>query len=273
MSVIWGSSFISPVNRVTFHWKIENFDRALKTFGVRGVTSPGFKVVDYDGKENVVKLKFDKFTGSGYEMHNVKENGLDVDLEKYSLIEVKLISKGELCLAARLDIDSEGNTVSCDVGDPEKIEFVSGSSSYSSEDRYWDLKSLVSNITYSTSNGKGTTVDGHVFGGFIVSNTRETLQMKVQISTPGVVTNSTSPVQNDLNENQITKALCLQELPEEEESVVVDILLMAHKHKLEDIKKVASQRILMDKTRFAKSDYFVKKMKETPDVLLELFQS
>ena len=123
MSVIWGSSVISPVNRVTFHWKIENFDCALKTFGVRGVTSPGFKVVDYDGMENMVQLKFDKFTRAGYEMYNVKEkNGLDVDLEKYSLVEVRLISKGELCLAASLDFDSEGNAVSCEFGDPEKIE-------------------------------------------------------------------------------------------------------------------------------------------------------
>jgi len=274
------------MNKVTFNWKIENFDQALKTFGKRGVISPGFKVIDYDGKESLVKLRFETCTGSGYDMYNVKENGLDVDLDKYSLVEVKLIAKHDFCLAASLDFDSEGNTVLCEFGDPEKNEYVQSSKLYTygdgfdlseGEDKYWEFKNLPSKITYSTSNGRGTTVGGHVFGGFCVSNSRATLLMKVQVSTPGVCTNSTSPVQSDLNENQIrciqTKALCLQELPEVEEDVVVDILLMAHKHNLDDIKNVASQRILMDRSKFAKSIYFVKKMKENPDVLLELFQS
>jgi len=271
------------MNRVTFNWKIENFDHALKTFGRRGIISPGFNVVDYYGKENTVKLKFQTFTGGCYDMYEVKENGLDVDMGKYSLVEVRLIAKHELCLAASLDFDSEGNTVSCEFGDTEKNEYVQSSKLYTygefleGEDKYWEFKNLPSKITYSTSNGRGTTVGGHVFGGFCVSNSRATLLMKVQVSTPGVCTNSTSPVQSDLNENQIrciqTKALCLQELPEVEEDVVVDILLMAHKHNLDDIKNVASQRILMDRSKFAKSIYFVKKMKENPDVLLELFQS
>jgi len=282
MSVIWGSSVFSPINRVTFNWKIENFNHALKTFGRRGLVSPGFNVVDYDGKENMVKLKFQTFTGGCYDMYEVKENGLDVDMDKYSLVEVRLIAKRELCLAASLDFDSEGNTFFCEFGDTEINEYVQSSKSFTygdsseGEDKYWEFKNLPSKITYSTSNGRGTARD-HVFEGFCVSNSRATFLMKVQVSTPGVCTNSTSPVQSDLNENQIrciqTKALCLQELPEVEEDVVVDILLMAHKHNLDDIKNVASQRILMDRSKFAKSIYFVKKMKENPDVLLELFQS
>jgi len=274
------------MNRVTFNWKIENFDYALKTFGSRGVISPGFKVVDYNGKENMVKLKFETYTGGGFDVLDVKENGVDVDLEKYSLVHVKLISKHELCLAASLDFDCDGNTVSCDFGDPEKNVYMH-SSKFSiwgntmdlseGEDHYWEFRNQQSKITFSTSNGRGTTVKGQDFQGFCVINSRATFLIKVQVSTPGVFTNSTSPVQSDLNENQIgsiqTKALCTQELSDVEEDVLVDILLMAYKHNLDDIKKVASKRILKDRPKFAKSVYFVNKMKENPDVLLELFQS
>lgn len=66
--------------------------------------------------------------------------------------------------------------------------------------------------------------------------------------------------------------LCFHKLPEVELDMVVDILIMADRHKLEDFKKVAMQRIQMNKAKFRSDDNFVNKMKQIPHLLVEFFQ-
>ena len=67
--------------------------------------------------------------------------------------------------------------------------------------------------------------------------------------------------------------LCFHKLNEVEENMVVDILILADRHNLEDFKKVAMQRILMNKSKFVKMKEFVEKINQTPLLLMELFQN
>eukprot|EP00092_Neocalanus_flemingeri_P022630 GFUD01024545.1.p1 GENE.GFUD01024545.1~~GFUD01024545.1.p1 ORF type:complete len:403 (-),score=82.35 GFUD01024545.1:64-1206(-) len=66
--------------------------------------------------------------------------------------------------------------------------------------------------------------------------------------------------------------LRFQKLPELEDHMVVDILFVADRHDLEDFKKVIMQRIQMNKPKFVKNEYFLEKLRESPDLLLEFFQ-
>lgn len=66
--------------------------------------------------------------------------------------------------------------------------------------------------------------------------------------------------------------LCFHKLNEVEESMVIDILILSDRHKLEDFKKVLIQRILMNKARFVQMKEFVNKINQTPLLLMELFQ-
>ena len=66
--------------------------------------------------------------------------------------------------------------------------------------------------------------------------------------------------------------LCFHKLSDVEENMVVDILILADRHNLEDFKKVAMQRILMNKSKFVKNKEFVEKINQTPLLLMELFQ-
>ena len=64
--------------------------------------------------------------------------------------------------------------------------------------------------------------------------------------------------------------LCFRKLPEGEENKVVDILILADRHNLEDFKKLSMQMILKDKKD--EDENFVGKLKETPHILMDLFQ-
>jgi len=66
--------------------------------------------------------------------------------------------------------------------------------------------------------------------------------------------------------------LCFHKLNEVDESMVIDLLILADRHKLEDFKKVLMQRILMNKARFVQMKEFVTKINQTPQLLMELFQ-
>jgi len=66
--------------------------------------------------------------------------------------------------------------------------------------------------------------------------------------------------------------ICFHNLDEVEENMVVDILILADRHNLEDFKKVAMQRILINKSRFVKMEEFVEKINQTPLLLMELFK-
>jgi len=66
--------------------------------------------------------------------------------------------------------------------------------------------------------------------------------------------------------------LCFHKLNEVDESMVIDILILADRHKLEDFKKVLMHRILMNKARFVQMKEFVTKINQTPLLLMELFQ-
>jgi len=65
---------------------------------------------------------------------------------------------------------------------------------------------------------------------------------------------------------------CLHKLPEVDETKVVDILILADRHNLEDFKKMAMQRILKNKAKFLKDEDFVAKLKEAPHILMDFFQ-
>jgi len=64
--------------------------------------------------------------------------------------------------------------------------------------------------------------------------------------------------------------VCFHRFPEIQEDMVVDILILADRHNLEDFKKVAVQRILADKGKFFSDEDFAKKMKMSPQLLFEL---
>ena len=66
--------------------------------------------------------------------------------------------------------------------------------------------------------------------------------------------------------------LCLRKLPEVEDNKVVDILILADRHNLEDFKKLSMQRILKDKNKFLKDEDFVTKLNGTPHILMDFFK-
>jgi len=66
--------------------------------------------------------------------------------------------------------------------------------------------------------------------------------------------------------------LTLRKLPQLHDSKIKDILFVANRHNLEDFKKVAMQRVLSNKTKFIRDEEFLSKLKQTPDLLMELFK-
>jgi len=89
--------------------------------------------------------------------------------------------------------------------------------------------------------------------------------------------------QTDLNESEIIYLgdkydikglleLTLRKLPQLPDSKIKDILFVANRHNLEDFKKVAMQRVLSNKTKFIRDEEFLSKLKQTPDLLMELFK-
>jgi len=66
--------------------------------------------------------------------------------------------------------------------------------------------------------------------------------------------------------------LCFRKLPEVDDKMVVDILIIADRHNLGDFKKVAMQRILKNKAKFLKDKDFVTKINQTPSILMDFFQ-
>ena len=66
--------------------------------------------------------------------------------------------------------------------------------------------------------------------------------------------------------------LCFKKLPEADNKMAADILFVAHRHNLEEFKKVVMKRIHMNKPEFVKDNNFLDKLKQTPDLLLELFK-
>jgi len=64
--------------------------------------------------------------------------------------------------------------------------------------------------------------------------------------------------------------VCFHRFPEIQEDMVVDILILADRHNLEDFKEAAVQRILANKAKFFSDEDFVNKMKMIPHLLVEL---
>jgi len=66
--------------------------------------------------------------------------------------------------------------------------------------------------------------------------------------------------------------LCIHKFPEVKDEKVVDILIQADKHNLRDLKVVALQRILMNKSKFVNEE-LMEKMYSIPGLLMELLKS
>lgn len=65
--------------------------------------------------------------------------------------------------------------------------------------------------------------------------------------------------------------LCFHKLNEVDESMVIDILILADRHKLEDFKKVHAQNS-NEQGKVCSMKEFVTKINQTPLLLMELFQ-
>jgi len=357
---------LSPVNKVIFNWKVESFPRVLKSFGKIGFESPEFKVVSSDGEVHSLKLRFKEYYSDNGPVDYIEENGDVKDIDELTLINVEVIntSKKKFCLAGSLVYVNEENDdkVIGMFGNPVLAEF---------NDSGWVFENKFK-ILVEWCGGDKEDLTNY----FCVDYAIETMKIKVELTTPGIVTNSIKLVPSEFTVKEIganrlftdikslmTKAdeyadfniacegqmfpcheailrtrspvfdkmfqqemkesstrqmtindvkkdtigamleylytgevkkkveneselvyvadkyelaglleLCLHKLIEVEENMVVDILIMADRHDLKDFKKVAMQRILMNKSKFGNDTDFVEKMKQTPNLLVELFQ-
>jgi len=356
---------LSTANKVIFNWKIEIFPRVIKAFGKTGLESPEFKVVSSDGEVQSLKLRFKEFSSDNGPVTFIEENGGVRHIDDHALINVEVINttKKKFFLTGSLVIDDGVGEEKGTFGNLEKEEF---------KDSDWVFANESCNIVVTFSNG----IEGGLTSFFCVRNATETMKMKVELTTPGLVTNTIRIVPSEYTVKEIganrlvtdiksllTKAdeyadfsilsegqdfpcheailrtrspvfdkmfqqemkesssrqmviedvkkdavgamleylytgevkkkveneseliyvadkyeiaglleLCLHKLNEVEEDMVVDILIMADRHNLKDFKKVAMQRILMNKSMFGVDEDFVEKMKQTPHLLVELFQ-
>ena len=53
---------------------------------------------------------------------------------------------------------------------------------------------------------------------------------------------------------------------------VLDILIIAEEHKLEEFKKVVLRKIMKKKAMFMKNEEFMNKLKGSPSILMEFFK-
>ena len=67
--------------------------------------------------------------------------------------------------------------------------------------------------------------------------------------------------------------LCLFKLLDQADDKVVDILIQLDRQGgFDDVKKLVMTRIVLEKSKFMKNDFFLEKMKENPQLLIKLFQ-
>merc|ERR1719186_819045 len=66
--------------------------------------------------------------------------------------------------------------------------------------------------------------------------------------------------------------ICFQKLPEIGDDMIVDFLFMADKHNFVEYRKAAMARIYADKDKFMKDREFLEKLREVPDLMLELLK-
>jgi len=225
MSEAWGVSSLSPASSSVFHWKIENFDRMLKSYGKIGFESPSFNVAS-DGGFQQVQLRLTKisrvvhksshssnkspdcsrdsgsssFMDHGYDITRLMDDGIIHPLEHFALIEVKVVGGPKnILLSGKIEfhnIDS-GKTVVGTLGDPGKAEF--------DDCRVFANKN--SKIQIDNTKGKNYSCEG-----FCVSKATHVINMKVILSTPGVVTNSVSLVPSDQTVKEVGSARLVSDL-------------------------------------------------------------
>jgi len=357
---------LSHANKSVFNFKIENFQRLLKIYGETGFFSPCFDVVGSDGGLHPVKLKITQFSKYGsYGVSSFSEGGISRSVAEYVLIQVDVVDlPADLMLAGTIQVELDGKTILGSIGNAEEDKYERSTVSTIS---FTNKSSPVSIYVNSSAYQVGT-----IFG---VATIKEVLEMKVQLSTPGIMIGSTglvpsvktakeagvdrlvadlkslltsvdsyadfsivcqgenfpcheailrarSPVfdkmfiqklkesttremiMDDIEKETVGHLLeyiytggvtnkveneaeliyvadkyyipgllemCLRKLPEVEENKVVDILILADRHNLEEFKKLSMQMILKDKKKFLKDEDFVAKLKETPHILMDLF--
>jgi len=369
MSEVWVNTALLSTNKVTYNWKIENFAKCLKVFRKIGIDSPGFKVTNHKNEVHLVKIKLEE---EGYSLETLEEDGTKKSVTDFTLLRVSMEvtdtsttddeEQPEFPLAGNLDFKLDGKCSSASFGNSEEDNFVNSNG--------WSFVNSSSKIVY-----KKRSCSSHTYtSGFCVAKNAETLQLKVELTTPGHLSNTISLVPNeytvketggsrlmadmksllsradvyadfailcgskkypcheailrarspvfdtmfmqemkesttreliieDVTEDiidafleyiytgEITKKVenesglvyvadkysvpgllevCFHRFPEIQENMVVDILILADRHNLEDFKKVAIQRVLQDKAKFFSEEDFVNKMKMVPNLLVEL---
>lgn len=368
MAEIWGTRGLSPANKSVFNYKVENFQRLLKICGKGGFDSPSFDVVGLDGKMHPLKLKIKHYScyncNEGYPVSGFYEGG-ERSMDEFVLFQVDITDiPAGLLLAGTFDVELDGKTILGSIGNAEKDQF----------ERSNTIESFTNKSSTVTIRCNAGSIE--VCNIFSVATTKDKLEIKVQLTTPGIMIGSTSLVPNDqsvqevgmnrlladfkflltsvdnyadfsivcqgenfpcheailrarspvfdkmfaqklkewttremimddvkketvgllleyIYTSEVTKKvendaeliyvadkyyiaglmeLCFRKLPEVEENKVVDILILADRHNLEDFKKLSMQRILKHKKKFLKDEDFVAKLKETPHILMDLFQ-
>eukprot|EP00092_Neocalanus_flemingeri_P017952 GFUD01019426.1.p1 GENE.GFUD01019426.1~~GFUD01019426.1.p1 ORF type:complete len:373 (+),score=87.58 GFUD01019426.1:79-1197(+) len=371
MSEVWVTSALLPTHSVSINWKIDNFARWLKVLGKVGIYSPEFKITSTDNKAYSVKVKLQELA----DYTGIMEDGVPKSLENFRLVTVAMVvvdndPNDMFSLAGTLDLDwvgiggVGGKRSSGKFGDSDQGKFDHGLS--------WQFMNSSSTISYSRPGYNYA----HLPSGFCVASATEALQLKVELATPGLMSNSISlvPTEHTVKEIGSTRLmddmrsllsqvdeyadftivcedknfpcheailrarsavlnkmflqkmkeattrklmiedvgkdtvdvfleylytgeikkkvaneseliyiadkylvtglleLCFHKLPEVDEDRVVDILILADRHNLEDFKKVAIRRIMMNKAELFKDEEFVEKMKMSPHLLVELVQ-
>jgi len=366
MSEVWVNTALLSTKKVTYNWKIENFGKCLKVFRKIGIDSPGFKLTTHKNEVHLVKiiLEEESFSSS---LEILEEDGTNRSIKDFTLLKVSIDVADDVeeepifSLAGNLDFNLDGKCSFGSFGNPEQDSFINSNT--------WSFINSSSKIIIKKRSICSTTYTS----GFCVAKNAETLQLKVELTTPGHLSSTISLVPNkytvketsgskliadmksllsradfadfaiicegknfpcheavlrarspvfdtmfiqemkesttreliieDVGEDiidafleyiytgEITKKVenesglvyvadkysvpgllevCFHRFPEIKEDMVVDILILADRHNLDDFKKVAIQRVLQDKSKFFSDENFVNKMKMVPNLLVEL---
>jgi len=194
MTELWCTTSLSPVAPVTFNWKIENFDKVVKIFGGKSdYESEYFSVSSRDGEDNSVKLVMKKCS-------------------RARAVSFKVVSCEDklLYLSGSLVVDADGDTFEGVFGDPEKDEFECNT--------VFLFKKKKSGRNYGSDSGSGS--DDSYAGSNTTGNILQipfdasmtTVNVRVQLTMPGIVGHVVSLVPSEKTVNEIGSARLVKDI-------------------------------------------------------------